>query len=240
MAEVFPIKGILQSEELHKYVLETSAYPREHELLKEIREVTEAKIGDMSVMTLAADEGQFLQMLLKITNAKTTLEIGVFTGYSLLATALAIPDDGKITAIDVDRKSYEVGLPSIQKAGLEHKINFIESDAKSALNDLLSSDKHMGEFDFVFIDADKPNYKNYHEQVMKLVKVGGIIAYDNTMWFGLILRPEDDEELNSFPEYFRQSRKALLEFNPYIAADPRIEVSQVSIGDGLTLCRRLY
>jgi caffeoyl-CoA O-methyltransferase len=233
-----PVKGILQSEELHQYVLETSAYPREHKQLKEIREATKEKIGFLSIMTLSADEGQFLQMLLKIANAKTTLEIGVFTGYSLLATALALPDDGKITAIDTDREAYEIGLPFIQKAGVEHKIDFIKSDAKSALSDMLSDEKRVGEFDFVFIDADKSNYKNYHEQVMKLVKIGGIIAYDNTLWFGLVTKSED--EVKELPEYFKESRKAVLELNRYLAKDLRVEVSQVSIGDGLTLCRRLY
>ncbi|KAM7271788.1 hypothetical protein ACFE04_031002 [Oxalis oulophora] len=230
------VKCILQNEALHKYVLETSTYPREHEQLKEIRKVTEEKYANLSIMTLSADEGQFLQMLVKVANAKTTLEIGVFTGYSLLATALALPDGGKITAIDTNRKAYEVGLPFIQKAGVEHKINFIESDAKVALNNMLSTDKHVGEFDFVFIDADKENYKYYHEQVMKLVKIGGVIAYDNTLWFGLV--SQSDDEVKELPQVFKECRKAVMDFNIHIAGDSRVEVSHVSIGDGLTLCRR--
>ncbi|MQI32383.1 SAM-dependent methyltransferase, partial [Escherichia coli] len=99
-------------------------------------------------------EAKFISIILKLINAKKTLEIGVFTGYSLLATALALPPDGEVTAIDVDGEAYEVGLPFIQKAGVEHKINFINGDALSALNDLID-DKQEGSFDYVFVDADK-------------------------------------------------------------------------------------
>ncbi|XVF85578.1 hypothetical protein PTKIN_Ptkin17bG0128500 [Pterospermum kingtungense] len=112
-------------------------------------------------------------MILKLTKAKKTMEIGVFTGHSLLATALALSEDGQITAIDKNQEYYDVGLPFIKKAGMEHKINFIESDA--------TKEEHKEEFDFVFVDADKTNYVNYHEHLKKLVKIGGVIAYDNTL-----------------------------------------------------------
>ncbi|GMN49228.1 hypothetical protein TIFTF001_018382 [Ficus carica] len=130
-------------------------------------------------------------MLLKVMNAKKTLELGVFTGYSLLTTALALPDDG--------------------------------------------SDKQEGSFDFVFVDANKEDYLRYHELLLKLVKIGGIIAYDNTLWFGSVAISEDDEVENCL----RRNRKCLRELNSFLAADPRIESSLVSVGDGLTLCRRL-
>ncbi|XP_043702575.1 caffeoyl-CoA O-methyltransferase-like isoform X3 [Telopea speciosissima] len=184
---------ILQSEALQEYILETSAYPREHEQLKEIREVTIQKYGFRSTMLVPADEGQFLSMLLKIINPKKTLELGVFTGYSLLATALALPDDGK--------------------GGGEHGMEL---------------------FDFAFVDADKPNYIHYHERLMKLVKIGGVIAYDNTLWHGSVA--VDEEEA---PEIFRDGRRAIMDLNTYLASDLRIEMSQISIGDGITLCRRI-
>ncbi|KAE9448749.1 hypothetical protein C3L33_19352, partial [Rhododendron williamsianum] len=117
------------------YVLETSVYPREPGLLKEIRDVTANH--PRGYMGTAPDVGQLMAMLLKLVNAKKTIELGVFTGYSLLLTALSIPEDGKITAIDICRESYEIGLPIIKKAGVEHKIDFIESEALPVLDRLL-------------------------------------------------------------------------------------------------------
>ncbi|KAG2312769.1 hypothetical protein Bca52824_024326 [Brassica carinata] len=231
MANEIPSKGILKSEALKQYILQTSAYPREHELLKELRKATVQKYGNLSEMEVPVDEGLFLSMLLKITNAKNTLELGVFTGYSLLTTALALPKDGRITAIDIDKEAYEVGLEFIKKAGVDHKINFIHSDGITALDQLVNDNQ---EFDFIFADADKPNYVNFLERFLKLVKVGGIIAFDNTLWFSFVVEEED-----SVPEFMRESRAALLEFNKKLALDPRVEISQISVGDGLTLCRRL-
>ncbi|XP_021638655.2 putative caffeoyl-CoA O-methyltransferase At1g67980 isoform X1 [Hevea brasiliensis] len=233
---LFPRKGILQSEALEKYIFETTSYPREQRELKNLREATVNKYGNKSEMSVPVDEGQFLSMLVKIMNAKRTLEIGVFTGYSLLSTALALPDDGQITAIDLDQEAYEVGLPFIRQAGMEHKINFIKSNAISALSEMLNNqDKDRAEFDMAFIDADKCSYKQYHEQLLKLVKVGGIIAYDNTLWYGFVAKKEE-----VVPEHLREARKAIMEINEYLACDPRVDISQVSIGDGVTVCRRLY
>ncbi|XP_010251337.1 PREDICTED: flavonoid 3',5'-methyltransferase-like [Nelumbo nucifera] len=229
-------KCILHSEALKKYILDTSVYPREHEQLKEIRKATLQKYGHMSIMNVAEDEGQFLSMLLKIMNAKKTLEIGVFTGYSLLTTALALPDNGKIIAIDPDKEAFEVGLPFIRKAGVEHKINFIQSDAMPVLNEMLKNGKQEDGFDFVFVDANKEAYLRYHEAVINLVKVGGIIAYDNTLWFGSVALAEADE----MPPFIKKDRGTIMKLNSCLAYDNQIEISHVSIGDGLTLCRRLY
>ncbi|OAY25330.1 putative caffeoyl-CoA O-methyltransferase At1g67980 isoform X2 [Manihot esculenta] len=232
-----PQKGILRSVALEEYVYETSAYPREHKELKNLREATVKEYGNLSVMSIPVDEAQFLSMLVKAMNAKRTLEIGVFTGYSLLSTALALPDDGLVTAIDIDQKAYEFGLPFIRQAGVEHKINFINSNATLALTQMLNKDNNINiaEFDMAFVDADKFSYKQYHEQLLKLVKIGGIIAYDNTLWYGFVAEEED-----TVPEHFRETRMAILEINQFLASDPRVDISQVSIGDGLTLCRRLY
>ncbi|XP_021638676.2 putative caffeoyl-CoA O-methyltransferase At1g67980 isoform X1 [Hevea brasiliensis] len=233
---LFTGKGILQSEALKKYIFETTSYPREQRELKNLREATVNKYGNKSQMSVPVDEGQFLSMLVKIMNAKRTLEIGVFTGYSLLSTALALPDDGQITAIDLDQEAYEVGLPFIRQAGMEHKINFIKSNAISALSEMLNNqDKDRSEFDMAFVDADKCSYKQFHEQLLKLVKVGGIIAYDNTLWYGSVAQKEE-----AVPEHLRETRKAIMEINEYLACDPRVDISQVSIGDGVTVCRRLY
>ncbi|KAL8157640.1 hypothetical protein AgCh_002373 [Apium graveolens] len=188
-------------------------------------------------MAVSPDQGLFLSILLKLMNAKKTLEIGVFTGYSLLTTALALPDDGKIIAVDPKREAYEIGLPFIREAGVAHKINYIESEAFPVLDELL---KNGEQFDFVFVDADKPNYKKYHEKLLKLVKLGGAIAYDNTLWFGTVADKEEDDLVETtYWKGFTESKHAIMDLNSSLASDPRIEVSQISIGDGVTLCRRI-
>ncbi|KAL5573056.1 hypothetical protein UlMin_022653 [Ulmus minor] len=228
-----PLKGLLQSEELYEYILETSVLPREAEPLKEIRKLTASH--PRAIMGAAPDAGQLLALLLNITNAKKTIEIGVFTGYSLLLTALSIPEDGKIVAVDISRKDYEIGLPVIKKAGVEHKIDFIESKALPVLDKLTEDAQNEGSFDFAFTDADKDNYKHYHERLMKLVKVGGLLIYDNTLWYGSVAIPDE-----LVPEELRESKVAVLEFNKLLAADPRVQISQAPLGDGITICRRLY
>ncbi|KAK9275726.1 hypothetical protein L1049_022994 [Liquidambar formosana] len=229
---VSPSKGLLQSEELYQYILESSVYPREPGPLKELRDVTASH--PRAMMGTAPDAGQLMAMLLKLLNAKKTIEVGVFTGYSLLLTALSIPDDGKIIAIDVNREAYEIGLPIIQKAGVEHKIDFIESQALPVLDKLLEDHENEGSFDFAFVDADKVNYLNYHERLMKLLKVGGVVVYDNTLWGGSVALPE-----KSVAEDMKQGRQLTIELNKSLAADPRVQISQASVGDGITICRRM-
>ncbi|GMY26510.1 flavonoid 3',5'-methyltransferase-like isoform X2 [Fagus crenata] len=186
-------------------------------------------------MNVPVDEGLLLSMLLKIMNAKKTIELGVFTGYSLLAT---LNKDFhffffffQIIAIDPDKEAYQIGLPFIQKAGVEHKINFIESDASPVLNHLITNGKQEGAFDFAFVDADKESYIKYHELLLKLI--GGIIAYYNALWFGLVVVPEED----NIVELSRHTKKCRIELNNFLVTDPCIESSLISIGDGLTLCR---
>ncbi|KAF8393516.1 hypothetical protein HHK36_021760 [Tetracentron sinense] len=229
-----PSKGLLQSEELYQYVLETSVYPREPEPLKELRDATANH--PRASMATAPDAGQLMALLLKLVNAKKTIEIGVFTGYSLLLTALSLPDDGKIIAIDINRETYDIGLPFMRKAGVEHKIDFIESHALPVLDKLLEDRENEGSFDFAFVDADKDNYWNYHERLMRLLRVGGIVVYDNTLWGGTVVVP--DESL--VPEGMRFSRHHTIELNKSLAADPRIQSSLIPMGDGVTVCRRLY
>lgn len=227
-----PSKGLLQSEELYQYLLETIVYPREPKPLKELRDITATH--PKAVMATAPDAGQLMDMLLRLVNAKKTIEIGVFTGYSLLLTALSIPDDGKITAIDVDRQAYEMGLPVIRKAGVEHKINFIESQALPVLDKLLEEHENEGIFDFAFVDADKVNYKNYHERLMKLLKMGGIVVYDNTLRGGTVAMPEE-----LVAENLRENRRLTNELNNFLAADPRVQICLAPLGDGITICRRV-
>ncbi|MQL94542.1 hypothetical protein Taro_027200, partial [Colocasia esculenta] len=139
-------KSLLQSDALYEYILETSMYPQEPESMRELREIS-AK-HPWNIMTTSADEGQFLSLLLKLIGAKNTMEIGVYTGYTLLATALTLPDDGKIIAMDINRENYELALPVIQKAGIAHKIDFREGPALPVLDQMLEDPKNHGSFDF--------------------------------------------------------------------------------------------
>ena len=226
-------KSLLQSDALYQYILETSVYPREPPAMKELRDIT-AK-HPWNLMTTSADEGQFLSMLLKLIGAKNTMEIGVYTGYSLLATALALPEDGKILAMDVNRENYELGLPVIQKAGVAHKIDFREGPALPLLDQLVEDPSFHGFYDFIFVDADKDNYLNYHKRILDLVKIGGLIGYDNTLWNGSVVAPPDAP----MRKYVRYYRDFVLELNKALAADERIEICQLPVGDGITLCRRV-
>ncbi|GMH23786.1 hypothetical protein Nepgr_025629 [Nepenthes gracilis] len=223
---------ILQSEELYDYILETNVYPREPAPLKELREASASH--PRAFFGTNPDAGQLMAMLLKLVNAKKTIEIGVFTGYSLLLTALNIPKDGQIIAIDIDREAYNIGEPIIKKSGVSKKINFIESPALPILDKLLEEKTNLGTFDFAFVDADKNNYANYHERLMKLVKVGGLLLYDNTLWGGAVAKPEDQ-----VPENKRRLRKHTIDFNAAVTADDRVELCHVPCGDGLIICRRL-
>ncbi|KAL5975580.1 hypothetical protein ACLOJK_019905 [Asimina triloba] len=225
-------KGLLQTEELYQYMLKTSVYPREPELLKEIRSAT--AIHPECLMATAPDEGSLIALLLKLINAKKTIEIGVFTGYSLLLTALSMPDDGKITAIDMDREAYEIGFPIIRKAGVEHKIDFIESPALPVLDGLLEDKQNEGSFDFAYVDADKENYCNYHERLLKLIRSGGLILYDNTLWGGTVALPDD-----LVSDDWKESRPNIIKMNEMLAEDQRVQLCQISLGDGITVCRRL-
>ncbi|XP_058093229.1 norbelladine 4'-O-methyltransferase 2-like [Magnolia sinica] len=234
MAVPFVVKkNLLQSDALHGYILETSVYPREHEQLRALRDVTLKH--PRGLMSTPPEEGQLLHLLIKLMNAKKTIELGVFTGYSLLCTALALPEDGKVTAIDINKKDYEIGLPFIKKAGVEKKIDFIEAEALPILDKMLQEGKEEGSFDFAFVDADKENYNQYHERLIKLVKVGGAIAYDNTLWFGTVAEPEK----YILPEEVSQNMNCLVNLNKFLASDSRVEISQICIGDGLTLCLRI-
>uniref|UniRef100_A0A452XKQ3 Caffeoyl-CoA O-methyltransferase n=1 Tax=Aegilops tauschii subsp. strangulata TaxID=200361 RepID=A0A452XKQ3_AEGTS len=236
----YNIKHLLKSDALYKYILDTTVFPREPECMRDLRLLTDNH--QSGIMQSTPEEAQLLQLLIKIAGARNTIEVGVFTGYSLLATALVLPEDGKVVAIDVNRKDFELGLPFIQKAGVAHKVDFREGKALDHLDELLAADP-LAQYDFAFVDADKQNYGRYHEQLMRLVRVGGTIVYDNTLWGGTVAGVAVpsldvlpgvvvDGVLASIAEFLKG-------FNAELAADPRVDVCQIAVGDGLTICRRL-
>ncbi|KAL6655369.1 hypothetical protein ACP70R_006195 [Stipagrostis hirtigluma subsp. patula] len=228
-------KTLLKSETLYQYILESTVFPREPDCLRELRLATAGH--PMAGMAASPDEVQLFGLLIEMLGAKNAIEVGVFTGYSLLATALALPEDGKIVAIDVTRESYDqIGSPVIEKAGVAHKIDFRVGLALPVLDQLVAEEGSNGRFDFAFVDADKVNFLNYHERLLQLVRVGGLIAYDNTLWGGTVAAGPGDEALS---ERDRTLAAVTKEFNAAIASDRRVHVCQLAIADGLTLCRRV-
>ncbi|XP_015696187.1 tricin synthase 2-like [Oryza brachyantha] len=226
-------KTLLKNDALYEYMLNTMVYPRENEFMRELRLIT--KKHTYGFMSSPPEEGQLLSLLLKVIGAKDTIEVGAFTGCSVLATALALPDDGRVVAIDVSREYFDLGLPVIKKAGVAHKVDFREGPAMPILDELFADEANEGRFDFAFVDADKGSYVEYHERLLRLVRAGGVLAYDNTLWGGSVAL-EDDSALT---ESDQDIRRSVMAFNAMIAADPRVEAVQLPVADGVTLCRRI-
>lgn len=181
----------------------------------------------MGKMQIAPEQGQFMALLVQLMGAKKTLDVGVFTGYSSLVVALALPTDGKVVACEVNQEYAAIARHWWQKAGVADKIDLHIAPAGETLNQLLTA-KQAGTFDFAFIDANKSNYDNYYEQALQLVRSGGLIAIDNVLWSGRVADPQvQDNRTNKI--------RAL---NQKLHQDLRITVSIVPIGDGLTLARK--
>ncbi|XP_021864670.2 probable caffeoyl-CoA O-methyltransferase At4g26220 [Spinacia oleracea] len=228
-------ESVMQSDELYKYILETSVYPTEAEYLKELREATTSNHTTKTVVTCPI-AGQLMGMLLKLGNANMVIEIGVSTGYSTLLTALTIPKDGEILAISPDQKSFEIGLPIIKKAGVDHKINFIDSEALPVLDQFAKDKLNMGSFDFAFVnEIDTNNYTNYYKRLVKLVKIGGLIYFSNTLCEGYVVKQEQD-----VPENKRLLRQQCHNFIKEMSQDPQVQICHLPIGNGFFLCRRVY
>ena len=207
-------------EDIHNYILSVTL--REPELLQRLREETASH--PMSRMQIAPEQGQFMALLVQMLGAKKTLEIGVFTGYSSLSVALALPPDGKIVACDVSEDWTNVARRYWKEAGVEHKIDLHLAPAVETLSQLLA-DGEAGTFDFAFLDADKDNYDTYYELLLPLLRPGGTIAIDNVLWSGRVI----DSEVND------ADTVALKELNQKLHHDERISLSMLPIADGLTL-----
>ena len=179
-------------------------------------------LGDVKRMQVATSQCHFLHLIIKISNIKNVLEIGTFTGLSALSIALALPDDGKLVALDKDGGTNKIALVFFKKANLNNKIQTIVKPALDSLDELKNS-----KFDMVFIDADKMNYKEYYERSLKLLDKGGLIIIDNVLWHGEVA---DEDNLDKYTINIR-------DFNTYVANDKRVEQIIVPLGDGMTVCR---
>jgi predicted O-methyltransferase YrrM len=195
---------------------------REPEILTKLREETAQQ--PMSQMQIAPEQGQFMALLVQLIGAKKTLEVGVFTGYSSLVVALALPSDGKIIACDVSEEYTAIARRYWQAAGVAEKIDLRIAPALETLDNLLATG-HGETFDFAFIDADKGNYEGYYERSLQLVRPGGLIAIDNVLWSGKVADAEVQDN---------QTAK-IRAFNQKLHGDTRVQLSMVPIADGLTL-----
>ena len=183
-------------------------------------------LGDIQRMQISEIQGHFLQLIIKINNVKNCLEIGTFTGFSTFTMALALPNGGKITTLDHDKKIVSVAKKFFKKGDLENLIETVISPAIETLKKFLQKGK---KFDLIFIDADKGNYKNYYELCLNLINEKALIVFDNVLWHGDVFKKNvTDEQTN-----------IMREFNKYIKDDNRVEKVILPLGDGLTICRKI-
>ena len=216
-------RSIVLTDSLYEYMSDVSL--REPSLLLALREET-AELTQRS-MQISPEQGQFMALLVRLTGARRCLEVGVFTGYSSLATALALPDDGRVIACDVSEEWTAVARRYWKRAGVDHKIDLRLAPATETL-DALVAEGQGGTFDFAFIDADKTNYLAYYERTLALLRTGGLALVDNTLWSGRVADPEvaDADTL------------ALRHFNEVLHRDERVDLSLLPMGDGLTVVRK--
>jgi len=208
------------NDELYRYLLHVGV--REPQVLMELREATEAE--EMSIMRSAPEQGQFMALLLKLMGASHVLEIGTFTGYATLWMALAMPRDGKIITCDVSERWTFIAHRFWEQAGVQNRIHLHLRPALETLEELLENGA-AASFDFAFIDADKENYDAYFEACLQLVRPGGLIAVDNTLWGGSVVDESNHEA----------STEAIRTFNEKLRDDPRFDLSMLPIADGLSL-----
>ncbi len=210
-------------ETLYQYLLDHSV--RENDLLRELREITSQL--EMSRMQISPEQGQFMALLVEMLGAERIIEIGTFTGYSALRLAQAMPEHGELVCCDINREWTEIGRRFWRDAGVEARIDLHLAPALDTLANLIENGG-TETFDMAFIDADKTNYLNYYESCLTLVRRGGLIMFDNTLWGGAVADPSDQEA----------DTLALRELNDRLHKDERVSISLVPIGDGLTLARK--
>lgn len=213
---------VTATEELMAYLSVTGA--RETAAQTRCREETQKL--PMAMMQIAPEQGAFLALLAKLTGATRCLEIGVFTGYSSLSVALALPPNGHIVALDVSKEFTDRARQYWKEAGVEKKIDLRLAPGVESLDRMIAANE--GPFDFAFIDADKPNYDNYYERALKLLRSGGLIAIDNMLWSGQVANPKADDE----------NTKALRALNAKIHDDDRVDMALATVGDGVMLARK--
>lgn len=209
-------------ETLRDYLVAHSA--REHPTQAGLREAT--RLHPHAGMQIGPEQAQFLALLVKLVGARRAIEVGVFTGYSALAVALALPGDGRLLACDLSDEYTRVGRPFWDEAGVTRKIDLQIGPALATLDARIAAGE-AGQYDFAFIDADKAGYDAYYERCLVLLRAGGLIAIDNVLWGGSVARPAEDADT-----------RALQALNDKIHGDERVDIAMLPIGDGVTLARK--
>ncbi|WP_062264227.1 O-methyltransferase [Endozoicomonas arenosclerae] len=194
---------------------------RDHPVLSELRALMEDFPGGR--MQISPEQGAFMQMLVKMNGTRKGIEIGTFTGYSALATALAMPEEGHLTCLDVSEEWTNIAREHWQKAGVSEKITL---KIQPALDSLVEMQDQKETFDWVFIDADKENHLNYYERCLELLKPGGLVLVDNSLWGGSVVNPQDEEA------------RAIDACNRFVQQDDRVDMVLLPVGDGLMMARK--
>lgn len=216
-------KSFFLGEELHSYLIAHGSPP--DAILRELAQETVSKLGGLAGMQIAPEQGAFMMLLARIIGAKQAIEVGTFTGYSALCLARGLPEDGKLICCDTSDEFTNVGRPYWEKAGVADRIDLRIGPAAETLRAL----PEERVFDLAFIDADKPNYATYFEELVRRIRPSGVILVDNVLWGGSVLNQEQQDE----------NTKAIRAFNDMAAQDPRVEAVMLPISDGLTLLRVL-
>ena len=217
-------KTLPLNDALYEYLLSVSM--REPDILSRLR--AETASDPMVRMLSAPEQGQLMALLVRLSGARKCLEVGVYTGYSTLWVALALPPDGILVACDISEEWTAIGRRYWAEAGVSDRIRLELAPALATLDRLLENGQG-GSFDFAFIDADKENYLNYYERTLQLVRPGGLILIDNTLWSGAVADPADQEP----------DTRAIRKLNKHIHADQRVQMSLLPVADGLTLVLKL-
>ena len=210
-------------ERVYEYLLNVSL--READVLRRLREETAAM--PLAIMQIAPEQGQFMALLVELTGAVRCIEVGVFTGYSSLAVALALPSDGHITACDISEEFTAVARRYWAEAGVDHKIDLRLAPALETL-DALIGEGGAGAYDFAFVDAEKTEYGDYYERLLTLLRPGGLILIDNVLWSGKVADPESQTA----------DTVAIRAFNEKLKRDERVSLSMLPVADGLTFARK--
>jgi len=211
------------SPDLAAYVVEFGT--REPQVLARLREETAAV--PQHDMQIAPEEGAFLAMLVQLVGARRCIEVGTFTGYSSTAVALALPPDGQIVCCDVSQEWTSMARRYWDEAGVAGKVDLRIAPAAETLDQLVA-DGGVDSYDFAFVDADKSGYDGYYERLLRLVRPGGLIVFDNTLWGGEVISPDAQDK----------DTRAIRDLNAKLAADERITVCLLPVADGVTLARR--
>lgn len=216
-------KTLPLDDRLYDYLLSVSL--REPELLQELR--AETALDAMSRMQTAPEQGQFMALLVRLMNARRCLEIGVYTGYSALSVALVLPEDGQLVACEVSEEWAAVARRYWEAAGVARRIDLRLAPALQTLDGLLGAGQAES-FDIAFIDADKENYRNYYERSLRLLRRGGLLMIDNTLWSGDVADPQKQDA----------ETRAIRELNTHVHHDRRVDMTLLPVADGLTLARK--